>query len=295
MFALPFTPSTHAAVLDQSVEFEASAGARELHLSIAGGEHGEQPYDFPNWRFAGGGRLRRLVLSHVGLAHQRGLEGLAQLDLTRVAVDDATVTSILAACGALTVLELKECDRLVHVAASHHGLRVLNVDGCGSLESIAIESTTLLEFAYRGHKVDITYRHAPTVVRLIIVLLSPSECPLDCVDSLPKLKQLFLQFPSPLHQAQAQQQAVHHGRRFERLNQIVLIFKTPWRDHVASVASLLVAAPSVKELRVEAYSDLPVPPPKKHTIQWPRHCSPKKLESIVLGVLWTGAGEEKTL
>ncbi|KAF8759337.1 hypothetical protein HU200_010378 [Digitaria exilis] len=271
VLALPLSPSTHGAVLDQSVEFAASAGARELHLSLAGGDHVEQHYDFPHWRFAGG-QLRRLVLSDVGLEHQRGLDGLAQL----------------------TQLDLTRHPRRLR---GPHRPRAQGVPparprgrltGRPALESIAIESTTLLEFAYRGHKVGITYRHAPAVVRLIVMLVpaSASECPLDCVASgaaLPKLKQLFLQFPSPL---QIQQLQLHHGRRFERLSQIVLFFKTPWREreHVASVASLLVAAPSVKELRVEAYSDLPaVPPQKKQTIQWPRHCSPKKLESIVLG------------
>ncbi|KAF8714071.1 hypothetical protein HU200_028067 [Digitaria exilis] len=267
VLALPLTPSRHAAVLDQSVEFAASSRTQELHLSLAAAV--EHPYDFPHWHFAGGGRLRRLVLSDVGLdvitAQQQlgALEGLAQLTqlhLTRVAVDDAGVASILAACAALTVLELKECHRLVHVAASHDGMRVLNV----------------------GHKVDIKYLHTPTVVRLIIMLAK--ECPLDCVaiggGAMPKLKRLFLQFPSPL---EAHHQLQRQGWRFGSLSQLVLLFNTPWREHVASVASLLVAAPFVKELRVEAYGDLPVPPPSKQMIQWPKHCSPKRLESIVVG------------
>nr|CAB3455680.1 unnamed protein product [Digitaria exilis] len=282
-------PRAHAAVLDQSVEFAASSRTQELHLSLAAG--GEHPYDFPHWRFAGGGRLRRLVLSDVGLdvitAQQQlgaleGLPQLTQLHLTRVAVDDAGVASILAACAALTVLELNECHRLVHVAASHDGLRVLNVDGCGILESVAIESTTLLEFAYRGHKVDIKYLHTPTVVRLIIMLAK--ECPLGCVaiggGAMPKLKRLFLQFPSPL---EARHELQRQGWRFGSLSQLVLLFNTPWREHVATVASLLVAAPFVKELRVEAYGDLPVPPPSKQMIQWPKHSSPRMLESIVVG------------
>ncbi|KAF8732293.1 hypothetical protein HU200_016273 [Digitaria exilis] len=260
-------PRAHAAVLDQSVEFAASSRTQELHLSLAAG--GEHPYDFPHWRFAGGGRLRRLVLSDVGLdvitAQQQlgaleGLPQLTQLHLTRVAVDDAGVASILAACAALTVLELNECHRLVHVAASHDGLRVLNV----------------------GHKVDIKYLHTPTVVRLIIMLAK--ECPLGCVaiggGAMPKLKRLFLQFPSPL---EARHELQRQGWRFGSLSQLVLLFNTPWREHVATVASLLVAAPFVKELRVEAYGDLPVPPPSKQMIQWPKHSSPRMLESIVVG------------
>ncbi|KAF8714067.1 hypothetical protein HU200_028063 [Digitaria exilis] len=138
VLALPLTPSRHAAVLGQSVEFAASSRTQELHLSLAAG--GEHPYDFPqHWRFAGG-RLRRLVLSDLN-----------------------------------------------------------NNEGASSADA-----------------------------------------------------------------------APPHPRR-------------AWREHVASVASLLVAAPFVKELRVEAYGDLPVPPPSKQMIQWPKHCSPKRLESIVVG------------
>ncbi|KAF8714081.1 hypothetical protein HU200_028080 [Digitaria exilis] len=138
VLALPLTPSRHAAVLGQSVEFAASSRTQELHLSLAAG--GEHPYDFPqHWRFAGG-RLRRLVLSDLN-----------------------------------------------------------NNEGASSADA-----------------------------------------------------------------------APPHPRR-------------AWREHVASVASLLVAAPFVKELRVEAYGVLPVPPPSKQMIQWPKHCSPRMLESIVVG------------
>jgi hypothetical protein len=79
---LVLAPSVHAAVLDQAVEFAASAGTQELHLSLANdSEHRAAqgprplPYEFPHWRFAtAGGRLRRLLLSDVSLATaaQRG-------------------------------------------------------------------------------------------------------------------------------------------------------------------------------------------------------------------------------
>ncbi|KAK8458899.1 hypothetical protein SEVIR_2G035900v4 [Setaria viridis] len=292
VLALPLAPSVHAAVLDQAMEFAASAGTKELHLSLANGEHpaagGPPPYDFPHWRFAAAGRLRSLLLCDVSLAAaapaaQRSFEGLARLTrlgLTRVAVDDAGVASVLSACAALTVLELSKCRQLVHVAASHDGLLVLRVRSCGGLKSVAVASSTLLELAYTGHKVDIVCRRTPAMVRLVLYVTN--GCPLDCVATggggaaLPNLRQLFLQFPSPLH-------ALQHGWRFEGLNKIVLLFKTPWREHVASVASLLAAAPLVKELRVEAYSHLPVPPPNKQGIQWPNRCLPKKLKSIVIG------------
>ncbi|CAN6313740.1 unnamed protein product [Urochloa humidicola] len=290
VLALPLSPSTHAAVLDQAMEFAASARTLELHLSLAGsGGEGPPPahYDFPHWRFAGG-RLQRLLLCEVRLAAaaaaqgRRSLEGLARLthlDLTRVAVDDAGVARVLAACAALTVLELNECRQLVDVAASHGTLLVLSVRGCGGLRSVAIESSSLLELSYDGHEVLIDCRRAPAIVRLVLYMTT--GCPLDCVGTgaggLPKLRQIVLQFPRPLRSV------LRYARRFEGLIKIVLLFKTPWGEHVESVAFLLDAAPLVKELRVETYGDLPVPPPNKQAIQWPERCSPKKLQSVSIG------------
>ncbi|CAN6296159.1 unnamed protein product [Urochloa humidicola] len=284
VLALPLSPSIHAAVLDQAMEFAASARTLELHLSLTGSSPAPPPYyEFPHWLFAGG-RLQRLLLCDVGLdvSSTRNLEGMARLthlNLTRVTVDDAGVASVLAACAALAILELNECRQLVHVAASHGGLHVLSVRGCGGLKSVAVESSSLLELAYDGHKVDIDCRRAPAIVMLVLYMTN--GCPVDCVaaggSALPKLRQLCLQFPSPLISAP------RHGWRFEGLLKILLLFKTPCREHVASVASLLVAAPLVKELRIEAYSDLPVPPPNKQAIQWPARCSPKKLQSIAIG------------
>jgi len=98
-----------------------------------------------------------------------------------------------------------------------------------------------------------------------------NECPLDCVGSagaLPNLKQLFLEFPSPLHAATCTQlQGVQHNCWFAGLNQIVLLLRTPWKELIISVAYLLIATPLVKELRVETYSNLPASPPNSLMIQ----------------------------
>ncbi|KAJ1269919.1 hypothetical protein BS78_06G014700 [Paspalum vaginatum] len=220
-------------------------------------------------------------------ASRRGLEGLAHVELTRVAVDDAGVATILSACGALAVLALKECRQVVRVDASHDRLLLLDVDTCRSLTTITVRSRTLLELAYKGHRVDVHYCHAPALTRVKMVLCN--ACPLDCVVAgagarLPK--KLFLQPPWPLHASSQLLQAAQYDRRFAGLKLIVLLLKTPWREHVASVAALLVAAPCVKELRVESYGQLPaVPPPTIEPLvtEWPELCSQDRLQRIVIG------------
>ncbi|CAL4913057.1 unnamed protein product [Urochloa decumbens] len=232
----------------RAMEFAASARTLELHLSLTGSSPPPH-YDFPHWRFPGG-RLQRLRLCDVGLAAAApgwtsldGLARLTHLDLTRVAVDDAGVASVLAACAALIILEVNECAQLVNVAAAHGSLLVLSVRCCAGLKSVAVESSCLLELAYDGHNVHVDCRRAPAIIRLVLYVTN--GCPLDCVatggGALPKLRQLFLRFPSPLISAP------RHARR------------------------------------VEAYGDLPVPPPNKQAIQWPERCSPKKLQSIAIG------------
>ncbi|KAL6647825.1 hypothetical protein ACP70R_015262 [Stipagrostis hirtigluma subsp. patula] len=290
VFQLPLT-SRHAAVLDQAVAFAAAAGAPELHFTLAAGKRRHAtpppPYDFPHWRFAGAGgsRLQILLLGNVrlaGAAQQRSLEGLAQLtylSLTGVTVDDAGVADILSACDSLLIVELRDCPQLAHLTASHARLRVLDVDGCGGLKSVTIRSSSLLQLAYRGHKVDIKYDHAPAIAKLRVLFRKGSQCPLDCVGGdLPELRHLFLQFPSPVHAS--------CNRTFACLSKMVLLLmKTPWRERVLSVANLLCAAPLVDELRVEVYGDLPVAPPNKPPmfIRWPEHCSPETLGSVAIG------------
>jgi hypothetical protein len=293
-FGLPLTGCCHTAELDQVMEFVAAAGTRHLGFSLANNycsEHAGPHYDFPHWRFTGG-HLQRLFLCCVGLnmAPQRNLEGLAQLtdlNLTCVAVDDSGVANILSTCGALITLYLQQCQQLVHVNMSHARLRVFDIRKCDNLKSITIQSSTLTQLVYKGHKIDIKYSHTPAIVKLRILFCMENECPLDCVGSagaLPNLKQLFLEFPSPLHAATCTQlQGVQHNRCFGGLNRIVLLLKTPWKEHINSVAYLLVATPSVKELCVEAYSNLPTSPPNSLMIQWPERCLMKKLQSIIIG------------
>ncbi|CAL4929573.1 unnamed protein product [Urochloa decumbens] len=242
VLALPLSPSTHAAVLDQAMEFAASARALELHLSLAGSIPPPH-YDFPHRRFAGG-RLHRLRLCNVRLRSLESLARLTHLDLTRVAVDDAGVAGVLAACAALTILELNECRQLVHVAASHGSLHVLSV------------RPRLRRPEERRRRIQ-----------------QPARARLPRPQGLHRV---------PARASHPQARALHDQRVPARLHAWRRA-ATQWREHVASVASLLVAAPSVKELHVEAYSDLPVPPPNKQAIQWPERCSPKKLQSIAIG------------
>ena len=293
-FALPLTCCCHTAELDQVMEFAAAAGTSILGFLLTNNrcsEHAGPPYNFPHWQFAGS-HLQRLMLCGVSLtvAPQRNLEGLARLtylNLTCVAVDDGSFASILSTCGALTALCLQECQQLVRMNMSHTRLRLLDVGKCRNLNSITINSSTLIELVYKGHRVDIKYSHTPAIVKLKILLCIADECPLDCVGgagALPSLEQLFLEFPSPLHAATCTQlQGVQHNRWFGGLNRIVLLLKTAWKEHISSVAYLLIAAPSVKELRVETYSDLPGPPPDNLMIQWPERCSMEKLQSIIIG------------
>ncbi|KAL6880231.1 hypothetical protein ACP4OV_011796 [Aristida adscensionis] len=299
VFELPLAPGRHAAELEQAVAFAAAADAPELHFSLAASSRRQRAaapaYEFPHWRFAGG-RLRRLVLGNVSLAAAappppppRGLEGLAQLKLltlTGVAVDDAGVASVLSACGALLGLELRECPQLAHLTAAHAGLVLLDVDSCGGLKSITLRSSRLHVLSYRGHRVDVDYTHAPSIAKLTVLFPDGNGCPLDCIGGgggaaaafVPKLKHLFLQFPSPVNAA--------CSHKFAALSKIVLLLmKTPWREHVVSVANLLRAAPSVKELCIEVHGDLPMPPPDTPpmAIRWPKRCSPRKLRSVAIG------------
>jgi hypothetical protein len=181
-------------------------------------------------------------------------------------VDDAGVASVLSACAALTVLELSECRQLVHVAVAHDGFRILSVRSCSSSRTPAT-------------KVDVECRRAPAMVMLVLYVTNGTgarstawrvAAAASSASSSCSSHRLY-----SLH-------ALEHGWRFQGLNKIVLLFKTPWREPDASVASLLAAAPQVRELRVEAYSDLPVPPPNKQAIQWPNRCSPRNLESIAI-------------
>jgi hypothetical protein len=184
------------------MEFAAAAGTSNLGL------HAGPPYYFPHWRFAGG-HLQRLMMYGVGLtvAPQRNLEGLAQLtylNLTCVVVDDGSFANILSTCGVLITVYLQKCQQLVHVNISHARLRLLDVRKCRNLKSITIQSSTLIQLVYKGHKVDIKYSHTPAIVKLNILLCMANECPLDCVGgvgALPIPKQLFLEFPLPLHAA----------------------------------------------------------------------------------------------
>jgi len=286
--------SAHAPDINRWVVFAVTSGAKSLKLLLSLCDvHGMvaiqhvEPYSFPLKHFTDvvGCKLHRLHLSNCSIetvhANLSGFSYLYCLKLDSVAVVDAVVLNIMSSCSALRLMGLRKCHQLINLRASHPQLLCMEVYDCKSLISISIHAEKLVDFSYKGHKVDVQYEYAPVVHSLSAHFVKKNECPLECIGAHFKLRSLTLQFPSRLQVCKGSVSLVctsvqvllllkftffflcyikvpcvlQKGERFAGLKEIVLCLLTSWKERIHSVAYLLKAAPVVETFKLEVSWD----------------------------------------
>ena len=141
-----------------------------------------EPYDLPLHRIASlGSQMRKLCLK-----------------LEFVSVTDMEVGILIDLCGALRELVITCCHRIVQLHVVHARLQHLAVQRCKNLESMRIHAPALRQLDFSGKQIAVDYAHVPLLHMLKLLLLQKNQCPLDCLGTLPGLKTLFLQSPSPI-------------------------------------------------------------------------------------------------
>jgi hypothetical protein len=89
------------------------------------------------------------------------------------------------------------CDDLVNIRISSEKLLHLDIYYCKKLESIEINSTSLVFFEYDGHPVHIKYASTPNM-RAIVTKFSNRNCALSKhINDMKKIKKITLTFLSP--------------------------------------------------------------------------------------------------
>ncbi|OQU88423.1 hypothetical protein SORBI_3002G031500 [Sorghum bicolor] len=203
--------------------------------------------------------------------------GAKSLKLLLSLCDVHVVLNIMSSCSALRLMGLRKCHQLINLRASHPQLLCMEVYDCKSLISISIHAEKLVDFSYKGHKVDVQYEYAPVVHSLSAHFVKKNECPLECIGAHFKLRSLTLQFPSRLQVPCVLQK----GERFAGLKEIVLCLLTSWKERIHSVAYLLKAAPVVETFKLEVYGNLQ--PVSKLKVKWPKNCILRVLHTVKLG------------
>jgi hypothetical protein len=183
--------------------------ARKSRREAMGGSHVE-PYDFPLHRIASvGSQMRKLCLKNCGLKVAPAMgpatpfPSMAVVKLEFVSVTDMDVEILIDLCGALRKLVITCCHQIVQLHVVNARLQHLAVEGCKTLQSMRLHAPALLRLDYSGKQIAVEYAHVPLLHMLKLLFMRKNQSPLDCLGTLPALKTLFLQFPSPILVRQA--------------------------------------------------------------------------------------------